>query len=253
MDHPELPIARHRQDLLRAIQDFPTLVVVGDTGSGKTTQLPQYILQWLTSENQDVSDTHEEDRTQEESAPKRRLSKIGITQPRRIAALSAAKRVSQELQERLGDVVGYSIRFEKLFSPQKTRLLYMTDGTLLRSCVQDPSLSDFDYILLDEAHERSLETDILFGLLRRAQRLRSSSSPNPLKLIIMSATLDMDKFSAFFNDCPVFSIPGRMFSVDILWQQKALKPSALKASYVQRAIETCMHIHKNEPPGDVYV
>ena len=187
-----LPIASHKKGLLDAIDDYATLVIVGDTGSGKTTQLPQFILQSMPSLH------------------------IAITQPRRIAALSAAKRVSQELQSSLGELVGYSIRFERV-SSARTRCVYLTDGTLLRSFNDSPTLDAYDLIILDEAHERSLETDILFGLLRRAQRARPA-----LKIIVMSATLDIEKFSHFFGNCPVFSIPGRMFAVDILWQKKVI-------------------------------
>ncbi|KAJ3046935.1 DEAH-box ATP-dependent RNA helicase prp22 [Rhizophlyctis rosea] len=218
-----LPIYTYKEDLIEALQQYQCLVIVGDTGSGKTTQLPQYVLASMSS-----------------------IRSIAVTQPRRIAAISAARRVSDEMGTRMGEEVGYSIRFERKAS-NKTKLLYMTDGTLLRSCVSDPKIEDYDMVILDEAHERSLETDILFGLLRRACRLRPE-----LKLVVMSATLDIDKFSEFFGDCPVFSIPGRMYAVDILWQKK-MKFATLKATYVQRAVETVMHVHQNEEPGDILV
>ncbi|KAJ3043919.1 hypothetical protein HDV00_003959 [Rhizophlyctis rosea] len=222
-DRKSLPIYSYKDDLVNALEQYQCLVVVGDTGSGKTTQLPQYALEALPS-----------------------VRSIAVTQPRRIAAISAARRVSDEMGTRLGEEVGYSIRFDRVAS-NKTKLLYMTDGTLLRACVTDPKIEAYDLVILDEAHERSLETDILFGLLRRACRLR----PN-LKLVVMSATLDIEKFSDFFGDCPVFAIPGRMFDVDIFWQKK-MKFASLKATYVQRAVETVMHIHKNEEPGDILV
>ncbi|KAJ3291467.1 ATP-dependent RNA helicase dhx8 [Borealophlyctis nickersoniae] len=194
-----------------------------DLGSGKTTQLPQYILESMSS-----------------------VRSIAVTQPRRIAAISAARRVSDEMGTRLGEEVGYSIRFERV-AGSRTKILYMTDGTLLRACTADPRLDAYDVVVLDEAHERSLETDVLFGLMRRACRLRPD-----LKLVVMSATLDIEKFSEYFGDCPVFSIPGRMYAVDIFWQKK-MKFSTLKTTYMQRAVETVMHIHKNEEPGDVWL
>ena len=184
-----LPIFEYKEQLLDAFSKYQTLVIVGDTGSGKTTQIPQYLL--------NLKDF-----------------RIGITQPRRIAALSAAKRVAQELKSGLGDLVGYRFRFESN-SSKNTRITYLTDGTMVRLALMDSNLKDFDTIILDEAHERSLDTDILFGLLRRAQKIRSD-----LKVLIMSATLDIEKFSDFFGNCPVFSIPGRMFHVDIFWQKK---------------------------------
>ena len=129
-----LPIYTYRDDLIEALQQYQCLVIVGDTGSGKTTQLPQYVLESIPS-----------------------IRSIAVTQPRRIAAISAARRVSDEMGTRLGKEVGYSIRFERVASSE-TKLLYMTDGTLLRSCVSDPKIEDYDMVILDEAHERSLET-----------------------------------------------------------------------------------------------
>jgi HrpA-like RNA helicase len=120
----------------------------------------------------------------------------------------------------------------------------MTDGTLLR---QDPHFDLYDIVIVDEAHERSLETDILFGLLRAATRRN-----NKLKVVIMSATLDIDQFTNFFDSCPAFSVPGRTYEVDVLWQ-KSITFATLKNTYLQRSIETTLHIHKTESPGDVLV
>jgi HrpA-like RNA helicase len=215
----DLPIAQYKEELLHAIHEYQALVVVGDTGSGKTTQLPKYIVEsskW----------------------------KVAVTQPRRVACISAASRVAEEMGARVGDQVGYSIRFEKCMS-ESAQLVYMTDATLLRYA--QANFDEFDIVVLDEAHERSLETDILLGLLRKAFRQREN-----LKVIIMSATLDMDKFSDFFDSCPIFSIPGRLYEVDIFWQ-KEMPFSLLKNSYVQRAIDTAIYIHKNEGDGDILV
>ncbi|KAJ3185164.1 DEAH-box ATP-dependent RNA helicase prp22 [Geranomyces variabilis] len=218
-----LPIYTYREDLLESIQTYQVLVVVGDTGSGKTTQLPQYLL---------------------ESIPGVRIC---VTQPRRIAVISAARRVVEERGERLGDTVGYSIRFDRRANAGSTRLLYVTDGSLLRGVQADPEVRAYDIVVLDEAHERSVETDVLFGLLRRALRLRPA-----LKIVVMSATLDIDKFSDFFNDAPVFSVPGRMFTVEVMFE-KQLKLGTAKATFVRRAVDAAMHIHCNEEPGDVLV
>ncbi|KAI8825670.1 P-loop containing nucleoside triphosphate hydrolase protein [Fimicolochytrium jonesii] len=216
----ELPIYTYRDELLAAIEEYQFLIVVG---SGKTTQLPQYVVEGLPA-----------------------IRNVCITQPRRIAAISAARRVAEETGTRVGDLVGYSIRFEKQ-SSSSTRLLYVTDGTLLRYVATDPQVRAYDLIILDEAHERSLETDILFALLRQACRLRPE-----LKVVIMSATLEIDRFAAYFGDAPVFSIPGRMYAVDIFWQKK-MKLGAAKATFLRRAVDTVLHIHKNEEPGDVLV
>ncbi|KAI8902160.1 P-loop containing nucleoside triphosphate hydrolase protein [Globomyces pollinis-pini] len=216
----DLPIFQYKTDLINAINQYQILVVVGDTGSGKTTQLPQYMM---------------EDKT----------NTIAVTQPRRIAAISAANRVAEEAGSKLGDLVGYSVRFERCIS-KYTKLTYMTDGTLLQTCTSDPEFKQYSVIILDESHERSLETDILFGLLRKACRNRPE-----LKVIIMSATLDIEKFTEYF-DCPAFSVPGRMFEVDVFWQRK-MKFSILKSTYVERSVSTVMHIHKNENLGDVLV
>jgi HrpA-like RNA helicase len=161
-----LPIYRYKNDLVEAMSTFSHLVIVGDTGSGKTTQIPQFILDEIPT-----------------------IRTIAITQPRRIAAISAARRVAEEHAVPLGTTVGYAIRFERHLSPA-TRLTYMTDGLLLRESVGDPLLMRYDCIILDEAHERSLETDVLFGLLKNAAANRTE-----LKVFIMSATLDVEKVS----------------------------------------------------------
>lgn len=179
-----LPIEAYKKDLIEALKEYQTLIIVGDTGSGKTTQIPQYLLEI-------------------------RDYRIGVTQPRRIAALEAAKRVSQEMKSAVGRKVGYKFRFDQETS-QETRITYLTDGTMVR--LQMNASKEFDVLILDEAHERSLDTDILFGLLRRVQ------ATTGIKILIMSATLDIEKVSKYFGDAPVFSVPGRLFQVDIYWQ-----------------------------------
>ncbi|KAI9315927.1 P-loop containing nucleoside triphosphate hydrolase protein [Dichotomocladium elegans] len=139
-----LPIFKLRKSLIEAIQENQFLVVVGDTGSGKTTQMTQYLA--------------------EEGFANR--GRIGCTQPRRVAAMSVAKRVAEEVGCRVGQEIGYTIRFEDCTSPE-TRIKYMTDGMLLRECLIDPAMSNYSVVILDEAHERTISTDVLFGLLKR--------------------------------------------------------------------------------------
>ncbi|KAF9908336.1 DEAH-box ATP-dependent RNA helicase prp22 [Linnemannia zychae] len=187
----------------------------GETGSGKTTQLPRYIIEEF------------------------RGMRIGVTQPRRIAAISVAKRVAEEYDCRIGDTVGYTIRFDDTTS-SRTRLKYMTDGVLLREATMDPLLEKYDLLIIDEAHERTVETD------------RTKAKRRDLKLLIMSATLNVTKFSDFFNECPIYSIPGRTYPVEILHSRDAAKMSALKSTYVSKCIDTVMHIlNKEVRPGEV--
>ncbi|KAG0083311.1 DEAH-box ATP-dependent RNA helicase prp22 [Podila epicladia] len=217
-----LPIYDHRDGLMDAIRDNGILVVIGETGSGKTTQLPRYVIEEF------------------------RGMRIGVTQPRRIAAISVAKRVAEEYDCRLGDTVGYTIRFDDTTS-SRTRLKYMTDGVLLREATMDPLLKKYDLLIIDEAHERTVETDVLFGLLKRTKAKRPE-----LKLLIMSATLNVTKFSDFFDECPIYTIPGRTYPVEILHSRDNTKLGLLKSGYVGKAVETVMHILTKEiRPGDV--
>ena len=212
-----LPIFRLRDELIGAFRDNQILVVIGETGSGKTTQMTQYLAEaGYTSKG-----------------------RIGCTQPRRVAAMSVAKRVAEEFGCRLGEEVGYAIRFEDCTSPD-TVIKYMTDGMLLRETLLDGSLSAYSCIMLDEAHERTIHTDVLFGLLKDVIRSRKD-----LKLIVTSATLDAEKFSSYFFDCPIFTIPGRTFPVEVLYTK------APESDYLDAALITVMQIHLTEPEGDV--
>ncbi|CAH8491404.1 unnamed protein product [Heterobilharzia americana] len=167
--------------------------------------------------------------------------RIGCTQPRRVAAMSVAARVSQEMSVRLGSEVGYSIRFEDCTS-ERTIIKYMTDGMLLREFLTEPDLGAYSVMMIDEAHERTLHTDILFGLVKDVARFRPD-----LKLLISSATLDAEKFAAFFDDAPVFRIPGRRYPVDIYYTK------APEADYIEAAIISVLQIHVTQPPGDILV
>lgn len=219
-----LPIFKLREQLVKAIDGNQVLVVVGDTGSGKTTQMCQYLAEEGFCDGRTGA-----------------RGKIGCTQPRRVAAVSVAKRVAEEVGCRVGSEVGYTIRFEDCTSPE-TRIKYMTDGMLQRECLIDPDASNYSVIVLDEAHERTIATDVLFGLLKKTLKRRPD-----LKLIVTSATLDAEKFSSYFFNCPIFTIPGRTYPVEILYTKEP-EPDYLDASLI-----TVMQIHLSEPQGDILV
>lgn len=214
-----LPVFKFRKQLLDAVRENQLLIVVGDTGSGKTTQLTQYLAEGGYGNN----------------------GIIGCTQPRRVAAMSVAKRVAEEVGCRLGAEVGYTIRFEDCTSPE-TKIKYMTDGMLQREVLLDPDLKKYSVIMLDEAHERTIATDVLFGLLKKTIKRRPD-----LRLIVTSATLDADKFSEYFNQCPIFSIPGRTYPVEIMYSKEP------ESDYLDAALITVMQIHLTEPSGDILV
>ncbi|KAI5464935.1 P-loop containing nucleoside triphosphate hydrolase protein [Mariannaea sp. PMI_226] len=212
-----LPVFAFRSQLIKAVQENQILIVVGETGSGKTTQLTQYLAEAGFAND----------------------GMIGCTQPRRVAAMSVAKRVAEEVGCKLGEEVGYTIRFEDCTSPM-TKIKYMTDGMLQREILVDPDMRRYTCIMLDEAHERTISTDVLFALLKKALKRRPD-----LKVIVTSATLDADKFSAYFNECPIFTIPGRTFPVEILYSREP------ESDYLDTALVTVMQIHLTEPKGDI--
>lgn len=153
--------------------------------------------------------------------------------------MSVAMRVSQEMDVNLGEEVGYTIRFEDKSCPQ-TQLKYLTDGMLLRESMGDPMLEKYGIIILDEAHERTLSTDILFGLIKQILAKRKD-----LKIVVMSATLNAERFQHYFEGAPLIDIPGRMFPVEILYTQRP------ESDYLVAAIKTVISIHQNEPEGDI--
>nr|OQO28227.1 hypothetical protein B0A51_07290 [Rachicladosporium sp. CCFEE 5018] len=212
-----LPAYKMRKQFLEAVHQYQLLIVVGDTGSGKTTQLTQYLAEDGFA-NAGV---------------------IGCTQPRRVAAMSVAARVADEVGCRVGEEVGYTIRFEDKTS-DSTRIKYMTDGIMQREILLDPELNRYSVIMLDEAHERTIATDVLFGLLKKTLKRRPD-----MKLIVTSATLDADKFSSYFNSCPILTIPGRTYPVEIMYSREP------ESDYLDAALTTVMQIHLTEPPGDI--
>ncbi|KAH7090094.1 pre-mRNA-splicing factor ATP-dependent RNA helicase PRP43 [Auriculariales sp. MPI-PUGE-AT-0066] len=226
----KLPVYTQMKEFLETFQKNQIIVLVGETGSGKTTQciaprIPQFVA---------YSDlAHSKGKM------------IACTQPRRVAVTSIAKRVADEIDVPLGKQVGYSIRFEDMTESGTTFLKYMTDGMLLREAMTDHDLSCYSTIILDEAHERALATDILMSLLKALAKKRCD-----LKLIIMSATLDAVKFQKFFSirgnePAPLFKVPGRTFHVDVFYTREP------EPDYVEAAIRTVLMIHRAEEPGDI--
>ncbi|XP_048406335.1 probable ATP-dependent RNA helicase DHX35 [Stegostoma tigrinum] len=225
----KLPIFKHRNHILYLVENYQTVVIVGETGCGKSTQIPQYLLEagW-TAEGR----------------------VIGVTQPRRVAAVSVAGRVAEERGALLGHEVGYSIRFDDCTDYHTTRIKFLTDGMLVREMMADPLLKKYSVLLLDEAHERTLYTDIAIGLLRKIQKKRGD-----LRLIVSSATLDAEKFRSFFNmnetndpskdTCAILTVEGRTFPVDIFY---TLSPVP---DYVKATVDTVTKIHQNEADGDI--
>ncbi|KAJ1557861.1 ATPdependent RNA helicase, partial [Nowakowskiella sp. JEL0078] len=229
----ELPIFKARSKFLYALEKFKVVIVVGQTGCGKTTQIPQYL--------------HEAGWTAGGRI-------VACTQPRRVAATSVAARVATELNTQLGQEVGYSVRFEDRFDPQITRIKYMTDGLLLREILVDPLLQRYSVIMVDEAHERSLATDLLLGVLKKIMKKRD------LRVIVSSATVDCEAFKEYFEAgwddtddtsaaqiATIVSLEGRCFPIDIQYLQEPT------SDYVLTAVETVMKIHKYEAMGDVLV
>ncbi|EGO56417.1 pre-mRNA splicing factor ATP-dependent RNA helicase PRP43 [Neurospora tetrasperma FGSC 2508] len=215
----DLPVHKQRQEFLDMYHNTQILVFVGETGSGKTTQIPQYVLY--------------------DELPHTNGKLIACTQPRRVAAMSVAQRVANELDVELGQEVGYSIRFENRTGP-KTMLKYMTDGQLLRESMHDHDMSRYSCIILDEAHERTLATDILMALLKQIAARRSD-----LKIIVMSATLDAQKFQSYFYNAPLLAVPGRTHPVEIFYTPEP------ERDYLEAAVRTVLQIHATEPEGDI--
>ncbi|GBG33659.1 ATP-dependent RNA helicase DHX8 [Hondaea fermentalgiana] len=229
-----LPVAQAYDLLLEMCAKHATVVVVGETGSGKSTQIPQFLMEQRTFGG-----------------------RVAVTQPRRVAAISLAQRVCWERKCKLGTLVGHCVRFDDRTS-RKTRLRFLTDGMLLREAMLDPQLLKYSVIILDEAHERSLGTDILFGIVRRAQRARRQGRM-PLRVVVMSATLDVRTFLDFFKPDegepedpfhrPVaVHIQGRQYGVQVLYAEDGQK------DYLDAAVVAAIQAHLEEDlPGDILI
>jgi len=227
-----LPIHAFKTQFVNAVSFHQVTVVVGETGSGKSTQMPQYLL-----ESGVIS------------------GRVAVTQPRRVAAVSVAARVADEVGCRVGELVGYAIRFEDITSPA-TVIKYMTDGLLVMECLKDPLFAAYDCVILDEAHERTLHTDVLLGILKKAIRHRPE-----LKVVITSATLDIRKFAEYF-DAPMVKIPGKVFPVTTKYLPTSLRGGRGRnlwtraknpEEYIDMAVEKVVKIHQenHSRTGDI--
>ncbi|KAL7211685.1 hypothetical protein ACSBR2_014524 [Camellia fascicularis] len=233
-----LPVFRYRTSILYLVETHATTIIVGETGSGKTTQIPQYLKEAGWADGGRV---------------------IVCTQPRRLAVQAVASRVAEEMGVKLGEEVGYTIRFEDLTNRDLTRIKFLTDGVLLREMMEDPLLTKYSVIMVDEAHERSISTDILLGLLKKIQRCRPE-----LRLIISSATIEAKSMAAFFHNSKkrrglegeergpktepaILSVEGRGFNVQVFYAEEPVP------DYIQAIVSTVMSIHDQEPMGDILV
>ncbi|KAM3853092.1 ATP-dependent RNA helicase DHX33 isoform 1-T1 [Vipera latastei] len=213
-----LPIFQARGTLLGQLRTLDCAVLIGETGSGKTTQIPQYLYEGGIG----------------------RQGIVAVTQPRRVAAISLATRVSDEKKTELGKLVGYTVRFEDLTSDE-TKIKFLTDGMLLREAIGDPLMHKYSVVILDEAHERTIHTDVLFGVVKAAQKKRKELGKLPLKVIVMSATMDVDLFSQYFNGAPVLYLEGRQHPIQIFYTKQS------QSDYLQAALVTVFQIHQEAP------
>ena len=219
-----LPIYAHRLDFMKTVEAHQVCILIGETGSGKSTQLVQYLSEAEYASN----------------------GLIVCTQPRKLAAISLAEHVSREVNEEVGETYGYVAARSK--KSAKTEVLYMTDHTLLNECIADPYLRKYSCLVIDEAHERSIHTDILIAFIKRCLPYRED-----LKVIITSATIDPTLFSVYFNHCPIIEVPGRTYPVQVNWDLPQV--SILERDYVSEAVSKVhdIHISKWNEPGDVLV
>jgi ATP-dependent RNA helicase DDX35 len=223
-----LPIAKYRNQILYLVENFQVVIIVGQTGCGKSTQIAQYLheARWTDGGRQ-----------------------LCVTQPRRVAAISLATRVSEEMGVLLGSEVGYAIRFDDACSPG-TKIKFMTDGLLLRETMQDPLLRRYSVIVLDEAHERTLHTDILLGLMKKILRKRED-----LRIIVSSATVEAEAMQEFFRgrgakarcSTSIMSVEGRTYPVELLFLKEPT------SNYLEEVLRVAFQIHNTQPPGDILI
>ncbi|VDP02523.1 unnamed protein product, partial [Soboliphyme baturini] len=224
-----LPIFRHRNQIIYLMERYQSIVLVGETGCGKSTQVPQYLYEAGWGKD----------------------GIIGVTQPRRVAAVALASRVADERMTMLGNEVGYAVRFDDFTDPEATRIKYLTDGILIREIMKDPLLKQYCVIMIDEVHERNLCTDVILGLLRKIIAKRKD-----LRVIISSATLDAELYCEYFNfntskesdkdTCKILSVEGRNYPVEVFYMKNPVP------DYIQATISTILKIHRFEAPsGDI--
>jgi len=222
---PELPITAKAPDIIQAIKNNPVVIVSGETGCGKSTQIPKMCLE----------------------AGGGLAGQIACTQPRRIAAVTIAHRIAEELGERLGRSVGYKIRFEDE-TPRQAYIKVMTDGMLLAENQTDRRLAAYDTLIIDEAHERNLNIDFLLGVTRTLLRVRPE-----LRVVITSATLDTEKFVRAFDGAPVIEVKGRLYPVEVSYWPADEREGGDEPGYVERAVEAVDYLKKEKSAGDILV
>lgn len=233
-----LPIDKHKESILYSLERHRVLIIIGETGSGKSTRIPQILFS---------AGIYNDSRIDKDGSNKQRL--IGITQPRRIAAIQLAQRVSQDLGCELGTTVGYAVRFKDVTSPYHTVIKYLTEGLLIREMIRDPLLDNYSVIMVDEVHERNLNTDLILGLLKCVIAKRID-----LKLIISSATPNINAIQKFFDysdQCNMFHgsplpevpmvipIQGKAYSLQIYYKKEPV------ANYLDACVETVISIHES--------
>ena len=220
----ELPITAKKDEIVQAIRRHPVVIISGETGCGKSTQIPKMCIE----------------------AGRGLRGKIACTQPRRIAAVTIAQRIAEELGEPVGRSVGYKIRFDDR-TPRDAWIKVLTDGMLLAETQGDPRLYEYDTLIIDEAHERSLNIDFLLGIIRTLLAVRRD-----LKLIVTSATLDIEKFRAAFPGAPVIEVSGRMYPVEVEYRPPE-GDSDEDADYIDAAVEAVDYLRREKRPGDVLI
>ncbi|CRH02743.1 pre-mRNA-splicing factor ATP-dependent RNA helicase PRP2, putative [Plasmodium relictum] len=218
-ERKKLPIYSYRYDILRAIKNNKILILVGETGSGKSTQLTQYLYE----------------------CKYHLYGNIICTQPRRIACIAIANRVADEMNVKVGKEVGYVIRFQNKTS-ETTKIIYMTDGMFLRLLLYNPTLEDISVLIIDEAHERALHTDVILPIVKDICNFREN-----IRIVISSATLDAEKISTYFNCAPIFYVPGRKYNVDIYYTINN------ESNYLSAIVITILQIHITQAKGDILV
>ena len=224
--HGALPMYAYRRDILSKVLASRVTILVGETGSGKSTQLVQYLYEAGLGDK----------------------GIIACTQPRKVAAISLAKHVSKEMECTLGQELGYKTGLRGKYSEQ-TKIVYMTDHTLLNECIANPTFAKYSCLVIDEAHERSLSTDLLLAFIKQCLPSRPD-----LKVVITSATIDPQLFIRFFGgDCPVISVPGRTYPVETVYCYDSDSSSPLERDYVKEAVEQACKLHTSEPIGDFLV
>ena len=221
-----LPIENYKANIAASVVENTVTLVQGETGSGKTTQVPQYLYKLL---------------------PKYRNKFIGVTQPRRVAAMTLAQRVAEEMDSKLGGLVGYRVRFEERLS-EKTKIKFVTDGMLLREAIIDPDLSKYGIVVVDEAHERSVASDVLLSLLKDIAKRRKG-----FRIVVMSATLDVPKFQSYFKEVQqiknsnIIKVEGRTFAIEILNTKEP------QQDHLGCCLRGVIQILLFEPIGDILV